>query len=598
VGLSATTYQHGQPVLDASGGRLTSSLRRFADGVLTPILGRLGYESRAIANLRAAAASDAAFLSRFTNDVRNGRPVGYAGGRYQRSDPDFYPSAIGPNAAFDMYGDLLLRRVRELVGSNPLIRGAMRTFIDQVVGGGIVVQPDTGDDNLNTMLEEAWNEFALGVDMHRKASLYDSQRLALREFWTSGECFVHFVVQDEFRGTPSGWAIDLIPSERLPISDGLLSQLASIYASVPAANAARVRQAIELDNRNRVVAYHVLASEPNDNGFQPAKTVRLASDAVEHLFIQDRAAQLRGLPHALAAVHTSRDLDAFMEATIYQARGIAAMGMVVKSRGRAGKNVSAPVVDLNGDLVQDISPGFLWQVAPDEDVKVLNSSTPMANVEQAARVLLRFMAAGLGVSYSHLARDYSQSNYSSTRQEENVDRRGYGAVQWMLWERHTRPLYTRWVTWQLTNGAPGLKAALRQAIGRSGARATSGAANGVLSVFKANPLMPGFDAIDPVKDATADQMYIDMGVASPQTTAARRGLDWRVEMRKRLEAEKAEREARAEMGLPEAPPSVAGTVNPSTPQEDLDQEQSGRGGGGAGDGRGSEGENGGDDDAA
>nr|MCU0965981.1 phage portal protein [Burkholderiaceae bacterium] len=61
------------------------------------------------------------------------------------------------------------------------------------------------------------------------------------------------------------------------------------------------------------------------------------------------------------------------------------------------------------------------------------------------RAMLREIAAGVGTSYESLSRDYSQSNYSSSRLALLDDRDGYKALQ-QWWVRSFRePLYRIWL---------------------------------------------------------------------------------------------------------------------------------------------------------
>lgn len=478
-----------------------------------------------------------------------------------RSHPEFVPSSIGPNAQAERYGDLLVRRVRDLVDSNPIIDGALLTFQNEVLGTGIVAQPNTGNDRVNRLIEDAWHEFAEGVDVDRSMSIYESQRLALAEYWSGGEGFHHFSVTDAHRGRPSGPCITIIPRERLPLHDSWMSRAVNTES-----DGSILRQSIRMDRLGRVLSYRVLDADPADNVWVAPNTRDIPSSDIMHMYRRRRAEQLRGLPTPLTAVLMSQDVDALVEASVYLARMVSAMGLVVKSRKKGRKIAPSPtageeaLTELDGSPVGRPYPGFVWVMDPDDDVKVVSSTTPAPAVEQFSRVLLRSMAAGLGISYARISRDYSQSNYSSTRQEELGDRRGYTSIQWMLWAKHDYPLYQRWLRWELTVG----KLAGKISLPKFGAK-----------ILEANPLMPGWSSVDPAKDTAADEADLRMGVVSPQTIAAKRGLDWRVEMRKTLEAEAEERKVREELGLPEkaaTPASTSPSDTPSNTTEDDNQD--------------------------
>ena len=270
---------------------------------------------------------DATFLRRFADTVQRGGSFNaFAGGRMTRSHPEFIPSSIGPNAQAERYGDLLVRRVRDLVDSNPIIDGALLTFQNEVLGTGIVAQPNTGNDRVNRLIEDAWHEFAEGVDVDRSMSIYESQRLALAEYWSGGEGFHHYSVTDAHRGRPSGPCITIIPRERLPLHDSWMSRAVNTES-----DGSILRQSIRMDRLGRVLSYRVLDADPADNVWVAPNTRDIPSSDIMHMYRRRRAEQLRGLPTPLTAVLVSQDVDALVEASVYLARMVSAMGLIVKS---------------------------------------------------------------------------------------------------------------------------------------------------------------------------------------------------------------------------------------------------------------------------
>lgn len=59
--------------------------------------------------------------------------------------------------------------------------------------------------------------------------------------------------------------------------------------------------------------------------------------------------------------------------------------------------------------------------------------------------MLREMAAGVGVSYESLSRDYSQSNYSSSRLALLDERSLWRVLQGWLIRDHLTPIYRAWL---------------------------------------------------------------------------------------------------------------------------------------------------------
>ena len=105
-------------------------------------------------------------------------------------------------------------------------------------------------------------------------------------------------------------------------------------------------------------------------------------------------------------------MDGYSEAEIIAARGAASyMGWIESPE-------SADVFGerANDDSVQfQLEPGTTMKLAPGEKFNMNAPSRPNTGIEAFMRMMLREMAAGLGLSYEALSRDYSQSNYSSSR---------------------------------------------------------------------------------------------------------------------------------------------------------------------------------------
>jgi lambda family phage portal protein len=82
-----------------------------------------------------------------------------------------------------------------------------------------------------------------------------------------------------------------------------------------------------------------------------------------------------------------------------------------------------------------------------------NPNRPNPNMDPFMRLMLREVAAGVGVSYESLSRDYSQSNYSSSRLALLDDRDLWRTLQ-QWWIRAFRePLHRAWLRQAVLAGA-------------------------------------------------------------------------------------------------------------------------------------------------
>ena len=99
------------------------------------------------------------------------------------------------------------------------------------------------------------------------------------------------------------------------------------------------------------------------------------------------------------------------------------------------------------------SPGLFQRLLPGESFEGFSPSRPNANLDPFMRYMLREVAAGVGVSYEALSRDYSQSNYSSSRLALLNERDLWRVLQGWLIRNYLTPIYRRWLDAAVLSGA-------------------------------------------------------------------------------------------------------------------------------------------------
>src|SRR5690606_23637460 len=102
-------------------------------------------------------------------------------------------------------------------------------------------------------------------------------------------------------------------------------------------------------------------------------------------------------------------------------------------------------------------PGMMERLSPGEKLNFVNPNRPNSALDPFLRYMLREMAAGVGTSYESLSRDYSQSNYSSSRLSLLEDRDAWRAIQQWLVRNFREPLHRVWLRQAaLAQAVPGL----------------------------------------------------------------------------------------------------------------------------------------------
>jgi lambda family phage portal protein len=231
----------------------------------------------------------------------------------------------------------------------------------------------------------------------------------------------------------------IIRKHRMPFGGGTIPLAFEImeadllldnWQTARAPNGNAIRMGVEIDEWHRPVAYWFSPKHPGDyqfTTFEPSRFIRVPAEDIIHLYIIDRWPQTRGEPWFHSALKTLHNVGGYEDAEIVKARASANIVGFIRSPEPLGADGTA-----NGRSVLDTEPGTWQTLLPGEDVAGFAPNTPNPAVDPFLRYMLRKMAVGIGVSYESLSRDYSQSNYSSSRMALLDDRDLYRMVQGFL----------------------------------------------------------------------------------------------------------------------------------------------------------------------
>lgn len=352
----------------------------------------------------------------------------YAAAQMNRLTSDW--TALNTSADSEIVTSLRLLRARsrEMVRDNAHARNAVRIVQNNVVGTGIGFQSQVTTaggkliDRINNQIEEAWEKWCAKKTCHTAGLLGmpDLLRLAVGQLVEAGEVLIRKVKQP-FGGGKIPFALEVIEADRL------MDQ----WQTAQAPNGNAIRMGVEIDQWGRPVAYWLYPTHPGDyqfRSFEPSKFVRVPAEEMLHLYIIDRWPQTRGVPWFHAVLRRLNDMKGYGEAEIVAARASANIVGFIKSPDP----VSPDGIEAGQRLI-DAEPGTFKQLLPGEDFIGFNPSRPNAALEPFMRFMLREMAAGVGTSYESLSRDYSQSNYSSSRLALLDDRDLWRVLQgWLI----------------------------------------------------------------------------------------------------------------------------------------------------------------------
>lgn len=339
---------------------------------------------------------------------------------------------------------IMRSRSRALVRDSAFAARARDIVVNNVIGPGVGLQADVMttrgamNETVNEAIETAWEEWCRADICHTGGELNfsDLERACFGSVFETGEIFLR-KHRSAFGGGDIPFALELIEPERL----------ADDYIHTrPAMPGNELRMGIEVDSKfYRPVAYWIRTRHPGELKFiapEVDKFERVLAEDIIHLRIIDRWPQSRGEPWMHAVLRKLNDIDGYTEAEIIAARAAASYMGFIESDYTDNPNEE---VQADGSLQTELQPGIIEKLRSGEKFNFAAPNRPNSQGEAFLRFMLREMAAGAKTSYESLSRDYSQSNYSSSRLALLDDRDTWKTLQ-LWWLRAFRcELHREWL---------------------------------------------------------------------------------------------------------------------------------------------------------
>lgn len=343
-------------------------------------------------------------------------------------------------------------RSRHLVRNVVYAKRAKKIIVNNVVGKGVGLQGQVkrmrGEKLLvgvNNGIENAWREWALADNSHVGGALHfhDLERLLLGEVFEAGEVFVR-LHKTRFGGSDVPLALEVIEAERIADDHEISPTMGG-----------EVDLGIEHDEYGRPLVYYVHRWHPNEwhRRGRNNSILRIPADQILHLRIVERWPQTRGVPGLHAAITRLNQLGEYEHAALVAARiGASKVGFFEAQEWAVDEDM-AEGEESDGTPSTKIEPGEFSQLPPGYKFTAFDPSYPVDGFDPFTRACLRGIAAGVDVSYESLSRDYSQSNYSSSRLALLDDRDLWRVLQAWYVRSFREPLHRLWLQQATLAGA-------------------------------------------------------------------------------------------------------------------------------------------------
>jgi len=362
----------------------------------------------------------------------------YAGAKQSRLTSGWGHLTTSADSELSSSLRILRARSRSLIRDASYAKRAKVIVVNNVVGSGIGMQAqvktsrDMLNDRVNDDIEATWEKWTNADSCHTGGVLHfaDIERIAMGQVFEAGEIFIRKHYRS-FGNSAIPFALEVIEPER--VLDEY--QPSALYPNI-------VRMGVESDEFRRPVAYWIKRLHPGEMRFSATETDkidRIPADQIIHLKITDRWPQTRGEPWLHTVMRKLNDVDGYTEAEIIAARAAASYMGIIETREEYGQTTET------GSKEITIEPGIVERLDPGDKFNFVAPNRPNSNIDPFMRLLLREIAAGVGTSYESLSRDYSQSNYSSSRLALLDDRDLWRVIQFWFIRNFRNLLHQEWL---------------------------------------------------------------------------------------------------------------------------------------------------------
>ena len=438
-------------------------------------------------------------------------------------------SSKSPQEDIDKNLFTLRQRSRSLYMSAPLAVSAIKTNRTNVVGQGLRLKSTIDADYLGMTQQQAaeWQtqaerEFNLWADSKFCDTtcinnFYEIQQVACMSWLLNGDSFVLLEYDKKYTFFPYGLRVHLVESDRIcnPNSYGRNVDLNTRNPD----NQNRIYNGVEIDEKGKVVAYHICNTYPDShlNVKKEWKRVKAFGEKtgvqnVLQIMESERAEQYRGIPYLAPVIESLKQLTRYSEAEMMAAVINGFFTVFVESESGTGDVNFTGVVEDDDRVTDDddqvnyeIGSGVINMLNPGEKIEIADAKRPSTNFDAFTMSLAKYVGAALEIPVEMLTKSFN-SSYSASRASLLEAWKAFRMRRSWLANDLCQPVYETFLVEAISSGrlkAPGFF--LDPLIGKAYCKAQwNGPAPGML---------------DPVKEVSAAKERIDAGLSTRQREA-------------------------------------------------------------------------------
>ena len=343
---------------------------------------------------------------------------------HEASEPSrlrkFASDRLGPNSIVGQGAAALRAQARHMERNSDIGRGILKTLVNNTVGPngiGVEPQPRRRDGSIHTEYAEALRavrtEWCRHPDVTGMFSDSQLQRMKANAWLRDGEVFTQHII---------GPVPGLQHFSRVPYSQEVFE---ADFVPLDLNDGDTLVQGIERNAWGQPLAVWVYKGNPKESttlASGKAGLKRVSFARITHLARRDRIGQMRGISEFASVFNRLQDIKEYEDSERIAAKVAAALtAYIKKNSGPEGFDATTVATDPATGLPMprqfSMAPGTIIDgLGVGEEIGLIDSKRPNPNVVTFRQGQLRATAAGVGASYSSIAKSYD-GTFSAQRQE-------------------------------------------------------------------------------------------------------------------------------------------------------------------------------------
>lgn len=354
---------------------------------------------------------------------------------------------------------------RELVRTNAIAAGLMRTNVDRIVGTGLalVAQPDAKVLGWTPEQATQWKartqaEFSMWsdaqeCDLHGELNFYELQALVLRSVLESGDSFTLLPDGSASSTNPYRLKVQVLEADRVGNPGGEM-------------DTSNMAAGVRLNKKTGAPdAYYVLDKHPGAGLFtlgegggqwveRVAKSGRLR---ILHHYHKRRPGMVRGVPYLAPVVDCIKQLGRYSEAEITAAVISAYLTVFIETPTGDPAPPFAGDEAPEGSLDVALGQGAVVGLAAGEKANMINPMRPNPNFQPFIEGVIKQIGVALGVPFELILKQFNAS-YSASKAALLDAWIYFRGQRYWLANSFCQPVYETWLAEAVATGriaAPG-----------------------------------------------------------------------------------------------------------------------------------------------